>query len=185
MKILMKMVIIGFMLGGCGKATTLTGNLTTATATPTATPSAAAVDSPNPVLQSGDTTIAYVLSFQGEDDVTVYMPGLSRYAYIALSTGNYVQTQTYFSGAGCTGTAMAGSWVGEIGKSVIYANSTYYLITGFSTASFAYQSYWNTVTQACVNASSSTTAGIELGTVKVTTQPYSFTGGAPWTPIFN
>lgn len=174
------LTLVGLMmiLSACGKATTATvatGTTTTVTGTISTEVS----------IKSDDKIIAYILSIAGDDSVDIYIPSADRYAYIQLSTGNYVQTQSYFSGVGCTGTMMAGSWVGQVTKSVIYSNSAYYLITGTSTASFAYQSYWNTITQACVNASSSTTAGLELGTVSATTQPYSFTLMAPITPSFN
>lgn len=176
MKNLNYVILASLLITACGKATTSDGSGTTTVNTTIVS---------DTVLESSGKTIAYIMSFQGQDNITVYIPASGKYAEIALSTGNYAQTQSYFSGTNCTGTVMASSWVGEVGDAVIYSNSTYYLITGTTTTQFTYQSYWNTLTGACVNSSSITTAGLELGTVSMTTQPYSFTGSAPWTPVYN
>lgn len=139
------------------------------------------------VIKNSGTTVARVVTWLDfAEQVTVYIPSADRYAAIDLYTGQYqaqgldAKHTFYYSTSNCSGSPVAISedFVGEVGKTIVYENSTntYFLVTGHQ-ASLSYNSS-KYASLSCQNTAGSTT---ESFAITSSSRPYNFQALAPIT----
>jgi hypothetical protein len=147
------------------------------------------VVSSNAYISNGSSKVAYVLGVaNGYADV--YIPSADRYATINLTTGAYAPLSElkwrpayyYYTGLNCTGTCYVSTFLGELGKSIIYDQSAYYKVAAVETSPIATLSQFSTSvsTTTCRNFSTTLPAN-EYYNVTADTIPYDFSTIAPLT----
>jgi hypothetical protein len=133
------------------------------------------------VITAADGSIAaYIVGFGNQGVASVYVPSLDLYTQIHLKTGKYLPINTFYSGPNGSGTAYSSGWIGEIGKSIVFNGSNYYIAESIQTdASVTVQSF---CTDGAISNTSTQTLGWAIADFAVltpTTRPYDFTALAP------
>lgn len=156
-------------------------------ATNPAIPTPDAPDTPTVVaakamIKHDGEVIAYVIDVK-MDEAVVYIPSVSRYTEISLSTGKYTNNSTrYFSEPDGEGTTYVSWFVGEIGKAVIYSKlvDRYYIITNWAPDETVVQSaLYNGAIQNITPLVTGTDQTMKVAEIEETSRPYNFESIAP------
>lgn len=138
------------------------------------------------IKDGGGTTVAYVAGLLSNGVFLLYLQGTSQYAYVDSQTGTYGvgDANLYFTGSGCTGTAMATRWLGEVGKTVLFDGTHYYLVSSEYTIGTVFSEGSGVAGSPCGNFIGTYTTIVGDAHLTATTQPYDFAALAPLTPSF-
>lgn len=126
--------------------------------------------------------VAYVVGLESDGFLLLYIVTANEYAYVNSQTGLYgvdSNVTFYYTEANCTGTVAAEGWLGEMGKTILFNGSNYFLVSGEYNAGQVFSEESSSNTGGCSNFTGTYT--MSQGSAKLTaaTQPYNFASIAP------
>lgn len=136
-------------------------------------------------IEADGDKIAYVMSI-GSGYTTVFLIKEKLYVSVELKSGLYQKHYGYFENLDCSGGVVTIGFPGEAGKSIVFANDRYFLVSESKrSVDFQYQSNSQVGAQSCKNISGPSSGlnldvdSFDIYNLSEVSKPYDFTSIAP------